>query len=405
VEDERGRLATFEPISPYFTYRARHASPMRSYALSRFAFMRVEEGQTFLESPLAHARVVLHDWRAAALLQLLALPGCAVDAAANIPELSTESAVAVMSLLLNADMLGEADDSGVPATDRSPSLQSWEFHDLLFHTRSRPGRHDQPLGGTFRLAGKLDCPPALKPETPGKTIALSKPDLEELQRTDPSFTQVLERRCSVRDYGAQSLTVRQLGEFLYRVARVKSSSHHTLKTPAGPVRMDFAHRPFPAGGCLYEMEFYLAVNACEGLALGLYHYNPKHHRLDRVATQTREVTALLAGAGHATGIPPQNLQVLMIMAARFQRVAWKYSGLAYALMLKHVGIVQQTMYLAATAMNLAACAVGYGDPDLFARAAGTDYYGETSIGEFLLGSLPNHATKSSTAENARENGK
>ena len=31
---------------------------------------------------------------------------------------------------------------------------------------------------------------------------------------------------------------------------------------------------------------------------------------------------------------------------------------------------------------------GGGDADLFARVAGTDYYAETSVGEFLIGSLP-----------------
>jgi hypothetical protein len=46
----------------------------------------------------------------------------------------------------------------------------------------------------------------------------------------------------------------------------------------------------------------------------------------------------------------------------------------------------QTMYLAATAMGLAPCAVGGGDADLFVRAAGTDYCTETSVGEFILGS-------------------
>ena len=44
------------------------------------------------------------------------------------------------------------------------------------------------------------------------------------------------------------------------------------------------------------------------------------------------------------------------------------------------------MYLAATAMGLGPCAVGGGDADRFARAAGTDYCVETSVGEFLLGS-------------------
>jgi SagB-type dehydrogenase family enzyme len=78
--------------------------------------------------------------------------------------------------------------------------------------------------------------------------------------------------------------------------------------------------------------------------------------------------------------------VLLILAARFPRVAWKYESIAYALTLKHVGVVFQTMYLAATAMGLGPCAVGCGDSDRFARAAGTDYCAETSVGEFLLGS-------------------
>ncbi len=78
--------------------------------------------------------------------------------------------------------------------------------------------------------------------------------------------------------------------------------------------------------------------------------------------------------------------MVLVLASRFPRLAWKYASLAYALTLKHVGVVYQTMYLAATAMGLAPCALGGGDSDLFARAAGVDYYGETSVGECLRGS-------------------
>ena len=81
-------------------------------------------------------------------------------------------------------------------------------------------------------------------------------------------------------------------------------------------------------------------------------------------------------------------QVLLILAARLPRISWKYASIAYSLILKHVGVVYQSMYLAATAMGLAPCALGCGDSDAFSRAAGTDYYDETSVGEFLLGSLP-----------------
>jgi SagB-type dehydrogenase family enzyme len=56
------------------------------------------------------------------------------------------------------------------------------------------------------------------------------------------------------------------------------------------------------------------------------------------------------------------------------------------LTLKHVGVLYQSMYLVATAMELASCAIGGGDSDLFAEATKTDYLIETSVGEFILGS-------------------
>jgi len=80
------------------------------------------------------------------------------------------------------------------------------------------------------------------------------------------------------------------------------------------------------------------------------------------------------------------LQVLIVISARFRRVAWKYRSMAYAAILKNVGVVYQTMYLVATAMGLAPYAVGSGDSDCLARLIGTDVHVESSVGEFLLGS-------------------
>jgi hypothetical protein len=45
------------------------------------------------------------------------------------------------------------------------------------------------------------------------------------------------------------------------------------------------------------------------------------------------------------------------------------------------------MYLVATTMNLAPCAIGEGNSDLFVAAVGTDYDAESSVGEFMLGSI------------------
>ena len=83
-------------------------------------------------------------------------------------------------------------------------------------------------------------------------------------------------------------------------------------------------------------------------------------------------------------MPDQAVQVLFIIAARLA----PGEPVAYERVLKQVGALFQTMYLSATAMGLAPCALGGGDSALFARLAGADPNHETSVGEFLLGSKP-----------------
>jgi SagB-type dehydrogenase family enzyme len=381
------RLATLVAVSASFVARPARLAPGRRFVLSRFAYLRRTGGEAVLESPLAHARIVLNDCRAAALAGSLAAPATVDDLAGRVGGLPADAACRVVNLLLRSGMLGEYLPEGNCAADEDAGLQTWEFHDLVFHARSRRGRSDAPYGGTYPLAGRLAPPPALKPGPAGEKVELFRPDLAGLERDDPPLAWVQERRRSVRDFDAERpLTDRQLGEFLFRVARVKEYREAEVATPAGPVRMDFASRPYPAGGGLYELELYAAVNVCHNLVPGLYHYDPARHGLTRLCGRTAAVAGLLGDAAASTGTPADNLQVLLILAARLPRLAWKYESIAYTLTLKHVGVLFQTMYLAATAMGLAPCAVGGGDADLFARAAGVAYGAETSVGEFLLGS-------------------
>jgi SagB-type dehydrogenase family enzyme len=374
------RLATLTAVSSSFTAGPARAVPGRRYVLSRFAYLRRSGAEAVLESPLAHARVVLNDGRAAALAGALAAPATAEELAGRVGGVPADAVAGVLALLLRAGMLAEA------GAEEDAALQTWEFHDLLFHARSRQGRSDAPYGGTYRFAGRLEPPPALKPAAAGEAVELYCPDLARLERDDPPLASVQERRRSTRDFDAEyPITDRQLGEFLYRVARVKERWSGGAAAGGG-ARMDFASRPYPAGGGLYELEVYAAVNRCAGLEPGLYYYDPSGRRLIRTCGRTSDVAGLLRDAAESAAVPADDVQVFLILAARFARVAWKYESIAYALTLKHVGVVLQTMYLAATAMGLAACAVGGGDADRFARAAGTDYYAETSVGEFLLGS-------------------
>jgi SagB-type dehydrogenase family enzyme len=66
-------------------------------------------------------------------------------------------------------------------------------------------------------------------------------------------------------------------------------------------------------------------------------------------------------------------------------VSWKYSSLAYALILKDVGVLMQTLYLMAADMELGACAIGSTNIELFAKMTGLDFHVEGAVGQFALG--------------------
>jgi SagB-type dehydrogenase family enzyme len=345
--------------------------------LSRFAYLRRLDGGLVLESPVAHARVQVEDPRVAAIIHAVATQGpVGVEGLAALGLLEPASLAALLRTLLGTGHLVRGDDN----REMQAPLATWSFHDLLFHVRSRVGRNDGANGKTYPWLGKIDPLPAISSPVGEATVELPRPNFEALTTGDPSFTHVLESRRSLREHGEVPITLAQLGEFLYRAARVTR-----IEGAAPPVHYEFTTRLSPGGGACHELELYLAVNRCEGLESGLHHYDPLGHRLTRLCGRTPELEALLADTIAATA-GTEAAQVLVCIAARFARMAWPYEGIAYATTLKNVGALMQTMYLVATAMGLAPCSIGRGNADLFAVAAGTDYYAQTSVGEFILGS-------------------
>ena len=166
--------------------------------------------------------------------------------------------------------------------------------------------------------------------------------------------------------------------------KVKNHWQSEAQTPSGPVKAWTLHQPLrgaAAGGGLYELEFYAAVRACGDIEPGLYHYDPEQHRLERTSGATCDCSALLDDAALSSGIDSGALQVLIILTARFARIAWKYESIAYSLILKDVGVAYQTMYLAATAMNRSLPALGLRRIRIFFAPPQTDYFAETSVGE------------------------
>jgi SagB-type dehydrogenase family enzyme len=367
-------LATMRPLSLYYRYQEHKIDKGQAYVLSRFAYLRNDQGRLILECPLGHAEIHCHMPVVLATIHTLTTPCTVKQVAQQTPGLAEESAGILLNFLANAQALVPSGE-GQPAPEaEDPILGPWEFHDLLFHTRSRLGRHDKPYGGTFPFTDKLPPLPVIKPAMSQDVIPLYRPDIAHLQHTDIPFTAVLERRASMREHGKTPINVQQLGEFLYRTLRVKR-----LSPEAG-----VSFRPHPAGGALHELEVYPLIDRCDGLAAGLYHYNPLTHQLYRISDANPYVRTLLRMAG-ITATMEQPPQMVLNITARFQRMQHKYQSMTYAVILKNVGALYQTMYLVATAMGLAPCALGGGHSDLFAQAAGLNYMEETSVGEFILG--------------------
>jgi SagB-type dehydrogenase family enzyme len=352
--------------------------------LSRFAYMRRRGNEMVLESPLSRALFKICDPKLATAIALLAVPQ-------QIKQLRRQDGfpgVDLLALLVDCQIafkVGVADENGLRSAEGDDNLVLWDFHDLLFHTRSTEGRHANPLGGVYHFAGVMAPPPAVRPPWPGQKIDLRERSAGHSKPTSPA-AKILHERHSTRVFDDQRpITLAELANFLDSTARVQSrwSEKLDLGGDDDPV-IEYATRPYPSGGGSWELELYLAVNKCEGLARGFYHYDAGEHALVPIGTRTRELDALLTGAELAMGAPATP-QILITIAARFGRISWKYSSIAYSLILKDVGVLIQTLYLVATEMGLGGCAIGSNNIDLFATMTGIEFHIEGAVGQFAVG--------------------
>jgi SagB-type dehydrogenase family enzyme len=352
-------------------------------ALSRFAYMRRRGDELVLESPRSGALFRICDPAVASFIATLATPRQvkALRRQAGFP------GIALLALMVDCRVVFKLDAGaadGPRMAEGDHDLVLWDFHDLLFHARSTEGRHANPLGGVYPYAGAIAPLPAVRPCWPGKKIELDKAAPAAPSPKSPVAT-LLRARHSTRSFDDQHpITLAELARFLDGAARVLATVKDTASPAEGIAADTHTARPYPSAGASHELELYLTVNACDGLARGFYHYDAGGHALTPIEATPQGLDALLSGAQFAMGsmAPPQ---ILITIAARFGRVSWKYSSLAYALILKDVGVLTQTLYLMATDLTLGGCAIGIANIDLFAKMTGIEFHVEGPVGHFALG--------------------
>ncbi|MFD0591755.1 hypothetical protein ACFQZ4_03610 [Catellatospora coxensis] len=240
--DEHGDVATARFRSRLADVRP-DAAPAgdQLVQLSPYALLRRLDDRAVVESAHDGTIVELHRPALAAVVAGLCAPAVAAAAAGHAP-----GGEQLLRLLAAVGLV----IAPGPETGRPP-------HAVWTHTRSRNGLVELRTVAP----GALDEPPA-EPAA-GTDIALPVPDLAALRRTDPPLAEVMETRRSVRRFGGTPLTLTQLGELLHRVARVQQ------RLPADPAddrSYAFTLRPAPSAGAMHELDHYLTIRACEGLA-------------------------------------------------------------------------------------------------------------------------------------------
>ena len=347
-------LAVIAPQQESFVPSLAPRAPDSAFGFHRFACLRRDGAAWLAESPLSGARFRMAD-------------------PAVLDKPLVRRALAAAGFLEGSRT--EVSEPQTPA--------HWEFHDLIFHTHGRRGWHRDPSGPQCPYIGLVESEPVQRPEWPGTAVELPRAD----ESAAETCATVLERRRSDCDFDdKQPISIAELGGLLDRAARSRSSLSGYAHDAAGKTAaFEGARRPYPSAGAVHELEIYPVVHRCDGLEPGLYHYDSWRHALVRIPANEEDVARLLQDVRIAVGAT-ENPQIALAVAARFSRVFWKYKSIGYGNILRNTGALYQTLYLAATELGLAACAVGSADAMLFARITGLDPLVEGSVGDFVIGS-------------------
>lgn len=140
------------------------------------------------------------------------------------------------------------------------------------------------------------------------------------------------------------------------------------------------------GAARHTLEMYLLCQDVEGLDQGVYYYHPLQHSLCFLKEPDERYADIFRTAKANTGGElNRDPCVIIHITSVFERMMWKYEGLSLATIYRDVGCLYQTMYLVATDMALAPCALA-GIQDLTnAEWLGLDPLKEAQVGCFLLG--------------------
>ena len=230
----------------------------------------------------------------------------------------------------------------------------------FYHQRSKPG---YALGSLLSW-GQQPARYKSYPDVP--KVTLPGPTIDQGLR----WEDIVAKRRSHRDYSAESLSLEELSSLLHAASGITDPGKE--------------FRAAPSAGALYPIEIYAVVHNVTKLEPGLYHYAVANHAVEQLQAGDFRVPLVVAGIGQEM---LGQAAVCFILAGLFQRTRWKYHERSYRYVLLEAGHIGQNLYLAATSMELGACAVGAFLDDNLNDLLGLDGEDEAALYIIAVGKL------------------
>jgi SagB-type dehydrogenase family enzyme len=149
---------------------------------------------------------------------------------------------------------------------------------------------------------------------------------------------------------SRPLSMAELGDILFLGAGVTAR------------RGGNALRAAPSSGALFSNELYVLARAVDGLAAGVYHYDPDRQRLDA-----------LGGLPAVSGAPSaDDADAVVVATSVFRRTGYKYRDRAYRYVSADTGHLLENLRLAGNAAGMQAQPAARFDEAQLGRAIGVD---------------------------------
>jgi SagB-type dehydrogenase family enzyme len=217
--------------------------------------------------------------------------------------------------------------------DRNPE-QVWE----LFHENSKINRHQRFFGNDYVVDVMQDHRDALDYEAMPEERLHFPSGL-----VDPAMVSAIEQRSTHYDWDDTRLTREQLSALLELSCGLNASEAFDPQLRVRP------RRNCPSGGAMHPLEVFVSVRNVDGMAPGLYHFNPHRCSLNRLREGDQSVEISQAFVQNQI---IQGAACVWMITAIFERTVFKYGNRGYRFALLEAGHMAQISNSLATSLGV-----------------------------------------------------